>query len=76
MLSIGEIHNAIRNQGYFCLIDDFEEKAVRVDGTKPTWEYYIKRKGDTEVLSNHYHAEKYLCELNNRLVCREEYDAY
>lgn len=59
-------------QGYVCIVDDYEELAVRVEKEG----YYLKRKGRKEVRSDHYHAEKYLCELNNRLISRKEYDLY
>ena len=72
MLESGYVYKNLQAKGYVCIIDDYEDMAVRIDKDG----YYLKRKGRTEVRSDHYHAEKYLCELNNRLISREEYDAY
>ena len=72
MLENDYVFKNLQAKGYVCIVDDYEEIAVRVDKDG----CYLKRKGRLEVRSDHYHAEKYLCELNNRLVSREEYDLY
>ena len=76
MLESGYVYKNLQAKGYVCIIDDYEDRAVRVEKVGNAFSYYIKRKGGNEVRSNHYTAEKYLCELNNRMASREEYDAY
>ena len=76
MLESGYVYKNLRTKGFVCIIDDYYDKAVRVEKVGSRFDYYIKHKGEIEVRTNHYTAEKYLCELNNRLVSREEYGNY
>ena len=78
MLEYGEVSRAYLRQGYVCVIDDCEEEAVRLENRNGKTFVFIKRKGRNEIptIMSEDCVQNIICELNNRIVSREEYNKY
>ena len=78
MLEIGQVWEQLLTQGYVCVVDDYEEKAVRLVMKSSDVEAYLKRKGRKEVKTP-YSYDTVQCiihELNNHELTKEEYENY
>ncbi len=78
MLKIGQVSERLQTQGYVCIVDDYEEEAVRLEMNDSNVTAYLKRKGGNEIesLLSCDTVQNIIIELNNREVTREEYDHY
>lgn len=78
MLKIGLLTERLQTQGYVCIVDDYEEKAVRLEIVGGKEYAYIKRKGHKEVktLKKLDGVQDIINDLNNRELTRKEYDNY
>ena len=78
MLKIGQVSKQLLAQGYVCIVDDYEDEAVRLVMKGSDVLAYLKRKGRKEVKSLYScdTVQSIIHELNNREVTKEEYDNY
>lgn len=78
MLEYGEVTRTFLSQGHVCVIDDYEEEAVRLESRNGKTFVFIKRKGRNEIPTIMIEdcVQNIINELNNRIVSREEYDKY
>ncbi len=78
MLKIGQVSKRLLLQGFVCIVDDYEDEAVRLEMNGSKVLAYLKRKGRNEVKSSYEcdTVQNIIHELNNREITREEYDNY
>ena len=78
MLKIGQVSESLNTQGYVCIVDDYEEEAVRLVKNGSKVEAYLKRKGKGEVLSVYScdTVQDIIHDLGNREITENEYNKY
>ena len=78
MLEFGDVIRTFLCQGHVCVIDDYEEEAVRLEHRDGKTSVFIKRKERNEIptIMSENCVQNIIIELNNRIVSREEYDKY
>jgi hypothetical protein len=74
MLEHGEVIRTFLSQGHVCVIDDYEEEAVRLEHRDGKTSVFIKRKEriETPTIMSEDCVQNIIVELNNRIVSREE----
>lgn len=78
MIEIDRVSNRLLEQGYVCIVDDFEERAALVMYDGKDRKAFVKCKGGKEVQFPHYEdiVQDIINELHNREITKEEYDNY
>ena len=77
-MRIGQVSESYTKQSYVCIVDDYEEKAVRLVNDDSETLAFLKRKGQKEVKSIYScdMVQDIIHDLNNREITLEEYDKY
>ena len=78
MLKIGQVFESLQKQGFVCVVDEYEELAVRLVHDDNETKVYVKRKGRKEIPSKLSVdiIQETIHELNNKEISLEDYYKY